>query len=166
MDNPRSTKQLTHMKRTLILAISLLVLGATFFAYTSLNKEHTDVATAEVLQELSAHELFAAFDANQEKATLKYAEQVITVTGLLLNKDLSNNQEPLIILAGNGDDGFIRCGFNAEYLQKAIALVDGDQVTVKGLCKGFNDAGDLDLLTDRDVVLSNCILTTLDQPET
>jgi|TARA_B110000902_G_scaffold44957_1_gene50438 hypothetical protein len=150
------------MKRPLILVLSLLVLGVIFFVYTSFNKKHTDVATADVLQELSARELFASFDASEEEATQKYAEQVITVSGLLLHRDLSNDQEPQIILEGNGDDGFIRCGFKEEYLQNAMDLTDGDEVKVKGLCKGFNDAGDLDLLADRDVVLSNCILIALD----
>ena len=150
------------MKRPLTLALSLLVLGVIFFVYKSFNKEHTDVATADVLQKLSAYELFAAFDTSEEEATQKYAEQVITVSGLLFHRDLSNDQEPQIILEGNGDDGFIRCGFKIEYLQNAMDLTDGDRVKVKGLCKGFNDAGDLDLLADRDVVLSNCILIALD----
>jgi hypothetical protein len=150
------------MKRPLILALSLLVLGAIFFIYTSFNKKHTDVATADALQELSAYELFAAFDASETEATHKYAEQVITVSGLLLHRDLSNDQEPQIILEGDGNDGFIRCGFKEEYLQNAMNLTDGNDVKVKGLCKGFNDAGDLDLLADRDVVLSNCILIALD----
>ncbi len=146
------------MKRPILLAVALLVLGAAFFAYNSYNKEHTDVATTDVMQELSASDLFTAFDTDEPAATAKYAEQVITVNGLLLRRDLSNKEEPQIVLEANGDDGFIRCGFSIESLQKTIDLTDSTQVKVKGLCKGFNDAGDLDLLADRDVVLSNCII--------
>jgi len=146
------------MKKPLLLAIALLVLGAVFFMYTSYNKEHTDVATADVLEEMQAGELFSAFDANEPQATMQYAEQVITVNGLLLRRDLSNKEAPQIVIEGNGDDGFIRCGFKPEQLQNLGKLTDGKQIKVKGLCKGFNDAGDLDLLADRDVVLSNCII--------
>lgn len=146
------------MKRPLLLTIALLALGAAFFAYNSYNKKHTDVATADVLQELSAAELFTAFDSDEPAATAQYAEQVITVNGLLLRRDLSNKEAPQIVLEGNGDDGFIRCGFKSEDLQKTVDLTDSTTIKVKGLCKGFNDAGDLDLLADRDVVLSNCII--------
>ncbi len=150
------------MKRPLILALSLLILGALFFTYAAFNKKHTDVATANSQQEMSSYELFAEFDASETEATQKYAEQVITVSLLLLQRDLSNFQEPQIILEGNGDNGFIRCGFKEYSLQNAMDLTDGEHVKVKGLCKGFNDGGELDLLADRDVVLSNCILITLD----
>lgn len=146
------------MKKPILLAVAMLALGAAFFAYKAYYKEHTDVATADVMQELSATELFSAFDADEQAATMKYAEKVVTVNGLLLRRDLSNEVAPQIVLEGNGDDGFIRCGFSSEDLQKTIDLTDSTQVKIKGLCKGFNDAGDLDLLADRDVVLSNCII--------
>lgn len=146
------------MKKPILLAIALILLTAVFLVYKTYNKKHTDVATSEVLQELSASELFDAFDASQQEATIKYAEHVVQLNGLLLYKDMSNTEEPQLVLEGNGDDGFIRCGFAAADKEGVSYLSDNTSIKIKGLCKGMNDAGDLDLLADRDVILSNCII--------
>lgn len=152
------------MKKPVLLTIALIALATVFFVYKMYNKEHTNVDTANVLQEMSASDLFTAFDNNEEEATQQYAEQVVSLKGLLFAKDVSNNAEPQLVLVGNGDDGFIRCGFVPENTLAILALTDGATVTIKGLCKGFNAAEDLDLLADRDVVMSNCIL--IEQPKT
>ncbi len=146
------------MKRPILLTLAFIALAVSLFIYKTYNKEHTDVSTAEILQEMSAQELFSAFDNNEPEATQKYAEQVVSLSGLIFTKDLSNNKEPQLVLQGNGVDGFIRCGFAPESAQAMQTLADSTKVKIKGLCKGFNDAEDLDLLTDRDVIMSNCII--------
>ncbi len=146
------------MKKSLILLILLLVLGAVFYAYKSYNKPHIDIADTKATITIYAADLFAAFDTDESHAMQQYADQVVAVKGTLLNRDLSNDLEPQIVLEGNGDNGFIRCGFKKEELQKVITLTDGATVEVKGMCMGMNGSEELDLLADKDVVLSNCII--------
>lgn len=146
------------MKKPLILTLIFVALGAMAYFYNAYNKEHTDVSTADVLQELTTSDLFAAFDADVALATEQYAEQVITVSGSIYSIDLENEKEPQIVLRANGDDGFIRCGFATAARSQVESLQEYSNIKIKGLCKGMNDAGDLDLLAERDVILSDCII--------
>lgn len=146
------------MKKPIILFVLLVVLGVAFYAYKTYNKEHTNVAETEASVILSALDLFSAFDNDETAAMTTYADKVLQVSGLVLNKDLSNELEPQLVLVGNGDNGFIRCGFKPIELEKVTLLSDSSMVSIKGECKGLNASEELDLLADKDVVLSNCII--------
>jgi alanine racemase len=146
------------MKKTILVLLTLLACAAAYYAYTMYNKQHTDVATTEASEILTAEAIFTAFDTDDSAATALYADKVIQLEGMLLTKDLSNTKEPQIVLQGNGDNGFIRCGFKVEELAKVTSLKDSSNIKIKGMCKGFNGSDELDLLGDKDVVLSNCII--------
>lgn len=146
------------MKRTIIIILLVGVLGGAFYAYSLYNKEHINVAETETVAEFTASDLFAAFDENEEENMTKYADQVIGVKGIIYSIDLSNDAEPQVVLNGNDDNGYIRCGFKPEELEKVKALKEGNELKLKGECKGINKAEGLDLLADVDVVLSKCII--------
>ncbi|PCJ64610.1 MAG: hypothetical protein COA58_12800 [Bacteroidetes bacterium] len=146
------------MKKPLLLLVSLLVLGAVFYAYKSYNKEHTNVATTDAAETITAADLFNEFDTDETAAMTKYADKVIQVSGTILSQDLSNDKEPQIVIEGNGDDGFIRCGFKPSELSKVEKATPSTSIKIKGICTGLNGSDELDLLADKDVVLSNCII--------
>ena len=134
------------------------MLGGAFYAYSLYNKEHTNVAETEVAAEFTAADLFTAFDENEAESMTKYADKVIGVKGTIFSRDLSNEAEPQVVLEANVDNGYIRCGFKLEELEKVKVLEAGSEINLKGECKGINKAEGLDLLADVDVVLSNCII--------
>lgn len=146
------------MKRILILLIILGVLGGVLYFVKMSNKEHTNVAETEASEVLSAEDIFAEFDGNETMAMENYSDKVIQVNGLVTMVDLSNDLEPQIVLEGNGDNGFVRCGFKVSELSKVQNISDSSMVTLKGECKGMNGSDGLDLLAEKDVVLSNCII--------
>lgn len=147
------------MKKPISLLIILIALGAFLYGYRAYNKPHTDVASTAAAETVSASAIFQAFDLDDSSAMVKYSDKVISVNGLLLSRDLNNKNEPQLVLEGNGYDGFIRCGFKPEYLDKLVALQDSMSINLKGICMGMNGSDELDLLADKDVVLSNCTLT-------
>jgi hypothetical protein len=146
------------MKKPIILIVLFLIIGSVLYAYKMYNKPHTDVGTTDAAETLSAEDIFKAFDNDEAAAMLKYSDKVIAVEGILLSKDLSNELEPQIVLDGNGYDGYIRCGFKPEMSPKIVALAENNPISIKGICVGMNGSEELDLLADKDVVLSNCIL--------
>jgi hypothetical protein len=146
------------MKRPILILAALLVIGAVFYAYNLYNKPHTDVAASEASQIIAAHEIFTAFDTNEQAAMAIYADKVIQVEGQLVSKDLSNIKEPQILLKGSDDEGFVRCGFKPKELSKIQNLTDSTSIKIKGICMGYNGSEELDLLGSKDVVLSNCII--------
>jgi hypothetical protein len=146
------------MKKPIILIVLFLIIGSVLYAYKMYNKPHTDVVTTDAAETLSAEDIFKAFDNDEAAAMIQYADKVIAVEGILLAKDLSNELEPQIVLDGNGYDGFIRCGFKPGMLPKIVALAENNPISIKGICVGMNGSEELDLLADKDVVLSNCTL--------
>ncbi len=146
------------MKKPIVLIVLLFIIGTALYAYKMYNKPHTDVLNTVAAETVSASAIFAAFDNEEAAAMIKYTDKVIAVEGLLLSKDLSNELEPQIVLEGNGNDGFIRCGFKPVMLSKVSALKDSTIINIKGMCVGLNGSEELDLLADKDVVLSNCTL--------
>jgi hypothetical protein len=146
------------MIRPIIILIVALAIGAAFYGYNTYNKPHTNVGESDASETLLASEIFVAFDTNEQAAMALYSDKVIQVEGELLSKDLSNDKEPQILLKGDGDEGFVRCGFKPSELSKVLALTDSSTVKIKGICMGCNGSEELDLLGSKDVVLSNCII--------
>lgn len=146
------------MKKILLIILTLGVLIGAYMAYSMYNKKHTNVGETAPVANLSALDLFTSFENNETEAMSKYADQVVAVSGDIYAIDLSNAKEPQIVLEANGDNGYIRCGFKPEELEKVKKLTEGNTVNLKGECKGVNAPEGLDLLADIDVVLSNCII--------
>lgn len=146
------------MKKIIITIVFILLLAGAFYGYKLYNKEHINVAQTEATEKLSAASLFEVFDTDESAAMIKYADQVVETWGNIYSIDLSNDLEPQVVLEANGDNGYIRCGFKTEELEKVKSLTEGSELRLKGECKGINSAEGLDLLADVDVVLSNCII--------
>lgn len=141
-----------------ILFIILILLAVTFVGYKMYNKPHTDVQSSEVLKSFSAAELFSVFELGEAQSMAQYADKVIAVTGVVYLKDFSNDLEPQLVLKANGDNGYIRCGFKPSEMSKLNQVKEGQNINIKGLCKGINGSEELDLLADIDVVMSKCII--------
>lgn len=146
------------MKRPLFLLISLILLAGAYFAYKSYNKPHTNVSDSSAIESLTAAQLFEKFSSSESEAMAEFSDQVIEVKGTVYLKDFGNESEPQIVLEANGDNGYIRCGFKQDELSKIQSIAEADNIVVKGICKGINGSEELDLLSDIDVVLSNCII--------
>ena len=146
------------MKKPILLIIALLIFGGAFYFYKMYNKEHTDVASTDAAETIAASELFSSFDGDESAAMAKYSDKVVEVSGTVTDIDLSNENEPQIVLEGNGDNGFVRCGFKPSELGKVKSTKVSDILSIKGMCMGLNGSDELDLLGDKDVVLSNSII--------
>ncbi|MEY2924663.1 MAG: hypothetical protein RLZZ337_1211 [Bacteroidota bacterium] len=146
------------MKRNIAIILVILLAVGAYIGYSMFNKKHINVEDTKPEVSLSAADLFTAFENDETASMEKYADKVIAVSGDIYNVDLSNNLEPQLVLEANGDNGFIRCGFKTEELNKVKDLQPGMAIELKGECKGMNAPEGLDLLADIDVVLSNCII--------
>lgn len=146
------------MKNKLILFVGILAILGIIIAYTMYNKPHTDVGNSDAQFEMTADELFGAFDAEYDIAREKYEDQIILVSGQLHSLDMGNDEAPQLLLLTSFDDGYIRCGFDASNAAKLKGIKDETQLKIKGICKGMDKLEGLDLLNDIDVILSNCII--------
>ncbi len=95
---------------------------------------------------ITAAQLYAEYDANQEAANAKYRDKTIKVTGIVNEIGVDRVDTPYLVLTG-GDGLFgVQCMFSTQDLAKLAQLSIGQSLTVQGICQGFGI----------DVILKNC----------
>jgi len=102
-------------------------------------KPHTDVNKSKVEFNVEAAVLLDEFQKDENAATLKYSEKVLEISGKLVAKNKLPNGTELLILE-NEMEG-ISCQLDSSWaianLSAIQALEAGNQITVKGVCKGY-----------------------------
>ena len=144
--------------KKLLIGISILLLSALAYVVYMYNKPHKNVERSKAKESISAQYLFEEFSKDDSAAMERFADQVIQVTGKVSYLDLANENEPQLVLNVADNEGFIRCGFKAEDLSKMENIQEGTEISLKGICKGFNNTEGLDLLSDPEVVISKCTI--------
>lgn len=133
--------------------IALLTYGIYLY-----NKPHKKVNASSVSASMSASDLFNSFLEDEANAMAQYSDKVIEIEGSFSHADLSNDSEPQILVQVVDNQGFIRCGFAPEAIDQIKELKADSKIKLIGLCQGFNNTEGLDLLSDPEVVLSECTI--------
>jgi hypothetical protein len=142
----RATKQETKvMGRTLlkiiITIIVLLIIG--FLILTNLPQANIQSDSASY--SITASELYATFEQNEQSANQKYIDQVIEVAGKVIDIQKDKNGSTVFILETGDTVNGVLCTFDKEPPSE-IKL--NQTVKVKGLCTGKL----------MDVVLNKCLI--------
>ncbi len=125
--------------KLLIVLICLSVVA--FIGFRMYNMPHRDVAGERGIK-VNATALFQAFAQNEQEANTRYLDKVIEVSGAV--KQIDKDSSVSVIL--NTDD--MMFGIRCSMQDTNIALKEGQQVTIKGLCSGYLD----------DVVLTDAVI--------
>ncbi len=145
------------MKKLFIIAgvvlIALLSYGIWLY-----NKPHKEVNVSSVTASMSATDLFEAFSSDESSAMEMYSDKVLEISGSFSHTDFSNEAEPQILIQVADNQGYIRCGFAPESLEIVQNLTSDQNIKFIGICQGFNNTEGLDLLSDPEVVLSECTI--------
>ncbi len=141
------------MKSLKILALAVVVLAAVGIAgwwYVN-NKAHINVSKGNPEFELPASQLFEDFLNNESEAHASYLGKIGVITSGLSYIEESDNMLVLVFVLNTGvfgDEG-IRCTLDPIMHERAKQLTAGVELSIKGLCKGFNGV---------DVIFENCII--------
>ena len=96
----------------------------------------TDVQAADPI-EVSARELFAAYDANEQAAQTRYGGQAIRVSGVVAAIELDMNDEPMVSLEGDDYFGQVTMHFSTAHADRTAALSKGE--TVSAVCLSITE---------------------------
>ncbi len=120
------------MKKTILIAIVLLVVGGAVVAWFVWNKPHRDVAEENALP-ITAEQLFAEFQADEGQATAMYADKALLVTGKVA--EVNTNQEgKTVVILKTPDDMY---GINCTFKEKPPMVQEGSTIKFKGICRGM-----------------------------
>lgn len=140
-------------KKTALITIAITVgiIILLFLIYDNSNSilraDFEDVTKVESSIRISSVELVRSFQRNERKANSRFVEQTLEVTGYVSEISKLNNGLS-ILLNGNGTSEHVLCEMRPDQWPKLESLKKGDEVIVKGVCKGYL----------KDAILLHCIL--------
>lgn len=147
------------MKKLLKIGLILFLFGVVSATGTYLyvfHKPHRNVARETPAYEICAKDLYTKFSIDETASYEKYGNQVLQVTGRVVEFELNSNGASLVYV-----DPFegINCAFDSTAVIKErneLKAIDvGNIVTVKGQCDGY------DMIMG--VVLTRCVLIESNQ---
>lgn len=140
------------MKKWQIILLALVLTGfaaAVAVYFLVYNKPHPDYEKAKPEFVISAGALYAAFIDDEVAANDQFTGKVVAIDGQVAGVE---QLDDLVIVSFVFDEGFfggegVRCTMLEGHHARALDLLPGDNVTIKGLCTGF---------TGSDVILEHC----------
>jgi len=139
-------KSMSRIVLYLGLAIVLIgvIIGVYFFTLGQ-----KDLANAKADYALTARELYADFEKDEDAATQKYVDKILEVSGPVYQVDMNTDSTLNVVLMNQEDFGGVSCSFNTLKDPSSIDISKGDMVVIRGICAGY-------LLPD--VLLNNCVI--------
>jgi hypothetical protein len=130
--------------RNVILVLIIIAIAAVLVWKYTFKAADTNVASEKADFTLTASELLAAFEGNEQDANEKYLNKIVVVKGTV--ESVSNDSVGISVYLKEPDAmAGIICGFDAEG-KNVSDIKKGAVVKIKGICTGYL----------MDVVLNKC----------
>jgi len=134
-------------KFTYISLFFIVIIIGLLFLLNQYNKPSVDVTNLDADLVINIDEILKDFQKDEEKANLKYTNNIIEVRGEI--SEISTvDGSATITLKDNEFDSNVICNVQPKENKEALQLRKGDQVSLKGICTGY-------LL---DVILVKCVI--------
>lgn len=123
-----------RLKHFIIAGIIIVVAlaGGIWYVFT---QKFTDTTKEKAAYLVNALDFINEFKKNDSLANKKYAEKIITVTGLVTEIE-SADTTVNIKMADTTSGSYVIFAFQQQNLQEAKTIKEGDKVAIKGSCSG------------------------------
>lgn len=122
----------------ILFAIILLIAGGAIYAYKEYNRTVKDIAGIVPAFTLTSDALVNDFTKNDSIANINYLGKTIALSGKVKAIEKDESGFFTVILGDTATSTSIRCSMDSAYNNDAIALKEGAQINVKGICTGYN----------------------------
>jgi hypothetical protein len=122
------------IKRILLSGLVLLIAGAVAVWFI-FNEKFTDTSERKASFTVHAIDLIHEFQKSDSLANKKYAEQIITVNGIVSALEPADTTIN-VKMVDTATDAYIIFAFQQQHLAEAKQLKEGDSVSIKGSCSG------------------------------
>lgn len=119
------------------IVLLIVVMAGGYYAWHLYNKPVASTLEVKTDYTVQSKVLFADFEADETAANAKYLDKFIEVSGVVRSKNQDEMGVNLVLEAGNDFFG-INCAIEKGQEEAVEKVKDGDQVTIKGKCAGFN----------------------------
>ena len=121
--------------KSIILAVIIVTLafaGGIWYVFT---QKFTDTTKEKADYTINAFDLINEFKKNDSLANKKYAEKIITVTGLVTEVEAADTTIN-IKMADTTSGSYAILAFQQQNQTESKAIKEGDKVSIKGSCSG------------------------------
>ncbi|HOZ84865.1 MAG TPA: hypothetical protein PK191_05205 [Niabella sp.] len=125
---------MTKWRKVLIVAMVLVLVAISFGLYLY-TKKPPDIRKSISEIEVEAATLIKDFEINDQLATNKYVDKVITVIGRVADIKMEDVSTTVFLETGDPMSG-ITCSFYDSEALKVKDLQPGSMVVIKGICTG------------------------------
>jgi hypothetical protein len=115
------------MKKKILIISAIVLVAIAVVGYNIIYKDHRDIKTEEAEFTLTAASLSSEFLADETKATAKYADKTLVVTGKVTSLDKASGTVTIDEI------------LSATMLDKTANVAEQSQVKVKGRFVGYDD---------------------------
>lgn len=141
-------------KKIILSAIAVLIICGGFYGYKEFNRKVKDLGNVKADIILQPGELVNAFENDEKSANDLYLDKIISVPGKIKAIEKDDKGQFTIVLGESGSMSSVRCSMDADHIAGIELLSEGDEITMKGACTGFNG----DELLGSDVILNRCVI--------
>ena len=120
------------MKRTIILAVVVVIGVAAFYLYQLTQEKTPDVVNQRPDVVITASELIAAFDRDSASARKNYIDKIVEVTGNVKRIDTTGS----VVLGEDGSASEVTIGLDRRHLKDHEKLKVGSVAVLQGVCTG------------------------------
>ncbi len=123
--------------RYLFYLFILITVAAGFYFYRAFTRKPADVSRMVAVEKISATELIKKFSLDEKEANKKYAGKVIEITGVIKGIAFQADSVLTVLLGDPAQAGSVSCTLNKKYPYPPEKLIEGRQVSIKGVCIGY-----------------------------
>jgi hypothetical protein len=122
------------LRKAIMVFLLLIIIGATYGWY-QYNRKAPSTADRVAAATVSAVQMADEFEKDENKANTAYRDKVLEIRGKLA-KVQKDSASVSVQLLTNGM-GLVNCELEKDQAEKANALKENDEITVKGVCNGY-----------------------------
>jgi hypothetical protein len=119
-------------KKAFFFAVAIVCLLVGAWGYYQYQKPRAGTSGIAPDFRLTAEQLYNEYSANESAADKKYSGNVLEVTGIVKEKQVTSNATNVLLMGA--PTGGVNCSFQNK---EASAIKVGEMVKVKGRCTGF-----------------------------
>lgn len=134
--------------------LTVTIISGGWYGYSEYNRKPIDLSISKADLQLSTSELISSFENNVQESNKKYLDKILAVSGVVKSVEKNDQGFYFVVLSERGNMSSVRCSMDETHQQAAVLLTENTQVTIKGVCTGFNS----DELLGSDVILNRCVV--------
>ena len=124
------------MLHKIIRAITIVLVVALIAYIAFLKMPGASAASKEVVAELTASELYQAFEVDEHKANSLYLGKAVLISGIIDDKYEDETGAPVLLIGPSGQDPVALITLEQNQGGKLANYAVGSEIKVKGLCSG------------------------------